>query len=147
MIYFQFGAAVILGLVLLGHPGILERGMPESHSTKIDSTLKNGIWGGPHIIMEVTATGASITYDCAVGVIDQKISLDSTGHFDVRGTHTKQHAGPTRSDETPDRHPARYTGQVEGTNMTLLLELTDTKERVGTFSLKLGEQPELTRCF
>jgi hypothetical protein len=119
----------------------------KSELRQMTTEVPQGVWGGPHIIMEVTTTGASITYDCALGAIDQKITLDSKSRFDVRGTHTRLHPGPTRSDETPDRHPARYTGHVGGKNMTLMLELTDTKEKVGTFSLKLGEQPELTRCF
>ena len=118
----------------------------QSNASQKTGVVKEGVWGGPHILMEVTQSGATITYDCAVGTIDQRIQLDSDGRFDVRGTHTRQNSGPVRSDETPDRHPARYTGRIDGNRMTLVLTLTDTKENVGTFTLTYGEKPELTRC-
>jgi len=118
----------------------------QSNASQKTGVVKEGVWGGPHILMEVTQSGATITYDCAVGTIDQRIQLDSDGRFDARGTHTRQNSGPVRSDETPDRHPARYTGRIDGNRMTLVLTLTDTKENVGTFTLTYGEKPELTRC-
>lgn len=108
--------------------------------------VTKGIWGGNHIIMEVTDLGANIAYDCADGTIDQPMKRDNAGHFDVRGTHTRRRGGPARSDEKPDRHQARYMGRVEGNSMTLTVILTGTKETVGTFSLTFGERPELTRC-
>ena len=97
-------------------------------------------------MMEVTDAGAAMTYDCAHGTIEQRIEFDSEGRFEVQGTHTRERGGPVRSDEAPDRHPARYTGRVAGKIMTLVVTLTDTKETVGTFSLRFGERPELHRC-
>lgn len=119
----------------------------ESGSPKMEITrIAEGVWGGPHIIMEVTADSAVITYDCAVGTIDEPIKIDKDGRFAVRGTLTRQRGGPVRSDETPDRHPARYAGRVESKSMTLVVTLPNTNEAEGTFHLKYGEQPELTRC-
>lgn len=108
--------------------------------------VQNGVWGGPHIIMEVSESGATITYDCAHGTIDQKLLSDREGRFELHGTHVREAQGPVRSDHQPDNHPARYAGRVEGKTMTLTVTLTDTKESAGTFSLTYGEQPELTRC-
>jgi len=96
--------------------------------------------------MLITESGAKITYDCAHGSIDQQITIDSEGRFDVRGIHVREVDGPVRSDQNPDSHPARYTGRVNGKDMTLTVTLTDTRESVGTYSLKQGEKPELARC-
>ena len=108
--------------------------------------VAEGVWGGPHIIMEVTADSAVITCDCAVGTIDEPFKIDKDGRFAVRGTFTRQRRGPVRSDETPNRHPAHYAGRVDGKSMTLVVKLPNTNETVDTFHLKYGEQPELTRC-
>ena len=108
--------------------------------------VKNGVWGGQHILMEITESGAQITYDCALGTVDQPFDVNKDGEFDLKGTHTRQRGGPVRSDESPDRHPARYTGRIEGNTMTLTVTLTDTKEPAGKFLLTYGERSELTRC-
>jgi hypothetical protein len=115
-------------------------------STENGDKVQTGVWGGPHIIMNVTESGAIITYDCAHGTIDQRIVSDHDGRFELQGTHVREAGGPVRSDHQPDSHPARYAGRVEGKTMTLTVTLTDTKESAGTFSLTYGEQPELTRC-
>jgi hypothetical protein len=115
-------------------------------STEKSDTVQSGVWGGEHIIMEVTESGATIRYDCAHGTIDEKIVSDRDGRFELRGTHVREAGGPVRSDHQPDSHPARYAGRVEGKTMTLTVTLTDTKESAGTFSLTYGEQPELTKC-
>ena len=108
--------------------------------------VPEGIWGGPHIIMEVTDESAVITCDCAVGKIDEPIKVDKNGRFNVKGSFTRQRGGPVRSDETPDRHPAHYAGRVNGKSMTLVIKLTNTNETLDTFMLTYGEHPELTRC-
>lgn len=79
-------------------------------------------------------------------MIEQRIELDSDGRFEVEGVHTRERRGPARSGDTPDRHPARYTGRVNGKTMILVVTLTDTNETVGTFSLTFGEPPELHKC-
>jgi hypothetical protein len=108
--------------------------------------VQTGVWGGDHIIIDVTDGGAKIMYDCAEGVIEQPIETDDNGRFDVRGAHIRNHGGPVRSDEKPDRHRARYAGRVNGKTMTLTVTLADTNETIGTFSLTYGERPELKRC-
>jgi hypothetical protein len=119
----------------------------ESSQSKMEiNKIAEGVWGGPHIIMEVTAESAVITYDCAVGTIDEPIKIDKDGRFAVRGSLTRQRGGSVRSDETPDRHPARYAGRVESKSMTLVVTLRNSNEAEGTFYLKHGERPELTRC-
>ncbi|HZT57829.1 MAG TPA: pilin [Pyrinomonadaceae bacterium] len=112
---------------------------------KMDN-VKTGTWGGQHISLEVTAEGAQVEYDCAHGTVDQKFVADAEGRFDLRGTHVREHGGPVRRDETPDSHPARYTGRIKGDTMTLTVTETDTNESVGTFTLAFGQPPRVMKC-
>lgn len=96
--------------------------------------------------MEVEANGAVLTYDCAVGTIDEPIEVGKDGRFSVRGTFTRQRSGSSRSDESPERSEALYSGRVADKSMALVVTLPKMNETVGTFYLKSGEQPELTRC-
>ena len=114
-------------------------------TSTVPDTLE-GAWGGQHIGMVVTATGAEIEYDCASGRITQPLLPDGDGDFVASGEHVNGHGGPIHQDEVPDRHPARYVGRVRGSEMTLRVELTDTARVVGTFELELGGNPNVFKC-
>ena len=43
------------------------------------------VWGGDHIEMEVTKTGARVEFDCAHGTIDAPLRVDSQGAFTLQG--------------------------------------------------------------
>jgi hypothetical protein len=105
-----------------------------------------GSWGGPHISLEITATGARVEYDCAHGTIDGPIIPDRSGQFEAMGTHTAEHGGPVREDEEEAGRPARYRGKVSGKTLTLTVTLADSGEEVGTFTLTRGATPRLTKC-
>jgi len=106
--------------------------------------IPTGTWGGQHINMKVGAKSASIEYDCATGTIRGPMVVDSEGNFTLRGTHRMQRGGPVRADETPNDHPATYTGSIKGNTMTLNLKLSDSD--VETFTLEKGKEGELFRC-
>ncbi|HEX7615626.1 MAG TPA: hypothetical protein VF554_10140 [Thermoanaerobaculia bacterium] len=124
---------VIAGLVLAAPAG----GPPDRVSA--------GIWGGQGIGMEVTGKGATLEYDCAHGTVDEVMLLDSAGHFEVRGTHVREHPGPVHEGETNGR-PALYSGKVNGDTLTLTVRLAGTDETVGTFTLVLGKPARIRRC-
>jgi len=105
-----------------------------------------GSWGGEHIALVVSATGADLEYDCAFGTIDAPIDLRASGSFTATGTHTFEHGGPIREGEPPDTHPAEYRGLIAGTIMTLTVTLTDTTRTVGTFTLRRGRSPTIFKC-
>jgi hypothetical protein len=109
-------------------------------------TVSLGAWGGDHVSLLLTATGGTLEYDCAHGAIDQPFVIDSAGRFQLAGTHTREHGGPIRKDEKPDKHPARYTGAVDGDTMTLVVTLTDSNEVVGTFTLTRGRMARVVKC-
>jgi hypothetical protein len=106
--------------------------------------IPTGVWGGPHINLEVGERSAKIEYDCASGVIDGPLGVDAEGRFSLRGTHAMERGGPVREDEEPRRVPATYTGTIKGDTMTLTLKLSDPDEE--TFTLARGKRGELVKC-
>lgn len=105
-----------------------------------------GVWGGHGINIDVTSRGATVAFDCARGEITGPLTLDGKGRFKLRGTVIREHGGPVRIDESPNRMPALYTGSVKGTAMSLTVVLTDTNETVGTYSPVRGKTGRLVKC-
>jgi len=108
--------------------------------------LKTGTWGGDHIGVEVSDGGATFDYDCAHGSVERVLTLDESGNFEATGFHVKEHFGPVHASDDTKGQPARYVGHVEGDTMTVAVTLTDTKEMVGTFTLKYGKPPRVFKC-
>jgi hypothetical protein len=106
--------------------------------------IARGVWGGQHINIEVGKKSAMIEYDCASGVIDGPLVVDSQGNFKLHGIHRRERGGPVRADEKPAEYPATYTGSIKGDTMTLTLKLKDTDDE--TFTLEKGKQGELFKC-
>ena len=107
--------------------------------------IATGVWGGPHISIKVAANSATIEYDCATGVIDGPLLVDSDGNFKLHGTHRMERGGPVRADEVPAKIPATYTGSIKGNAMTLTLKLADSSDEE-TFTLERGKHGELVKC-
>ena len=108
--------------------------------------LPVGLWGGEHISMEVTERGATVEYDCAHGTIDQRITVDRRGRFNVSGKQVAEHGGPVRQNEQLAGYPVRFAGQVNGKTMKLTVRNSVTKELVGIFTLVYGAEPKLRKC-
>jgi hypothetical protein len=56
----------------------------------------NGAWGGEHIRMEVTDSGADIEFDCARGSISQRLELDDKGTLQDSGYLCRWDTGACR---------------------------------------------------
>jgi len=108
--------------------------------------LPAGVWGGQHVRAEVNEAGAAFEFDCARGSIAQAIVLDSRGKFDLPGKFATEHAGPIMRDEESNDRGVRYSGSVQDQEMTLTITDTNTKEVIGTFTLKLGSEGRLMKC-
>lgn len=121
-------------------------GVACSTPTGPDARVPAGRWGGDHAMLDVTAAGGRIEYDCAHGELAGPLTLDRSGRFDVTGTHTPEHGGPIREDERLVSHPARYEGRVDGGRMTLTVTLRDTGQVLGTFALTQGATGRLIKC-
>lgn len=98
-----------------------------------------------HIGLEVSDSGARVTYDCAHGTIDQPMTLNSTSQFDVTGSFVRERGGPLRKGEAGGE-PVRYTGRIQDDTMTVTVTLTDSKENIGTFTLTYGATPRIRKC-
>ncbi len=115
-------------------------------TTNPTAVIAHGTWGGPHVIMHVTSTGASLEYDCADGVIEEPLRPDAEGRFTATGIHTPGHGGPIRAGEILPSLLARYGGHVAGERMSLLVTLTETGVELGPFELRRGSSGLLVRC-
>ena len=105
-----------------------------------------GPWGGSHVSMHITSAGARLEYDCAEGVIDEPLRPDAEGRFTAIGTHTPGRGGPIREGEILPAFRARYDGQVESEQMSLLVTFTETGVKLGPFQLRRGSPGLLVRC-
>ena len=105
-----------------------------------------GPWGGSHVSMDVTSSGARLEYDCAEGVIEEPLRADGEGSFTATGTHTPGHGGPIRVGEILPSFRARYDGHVKGDQMTLRVTLTEAGAQLGSFELRRGSSGVLVRC-
>jgi hypothetical protein len=113
------------------------------------SALRNetGPWGGEHLELVVSDTGATLQYDCAHGTMSSPPKLDASGRFVVVGTHVLEHGGPIRVGEAEDRHAATYAGQVLGSTMTLTVQVSGISATLGPFTLRRGDAGRVYRCY
>ena len=107
--------------------------------------IATGVWGGQHIQIKVGSNSATIEYDCANGVIEGPLIVDSDGNFKLHGTHHMERGGPVRADAEPRRIPATYTGSVKGNTMTLILKLAGSSDEE-TFTLERGKEGKVVKC-
>jgi len=103
-----------------------------------DARVATGEWGGTNVDLRVSDTASSARFKCgALGEITGPLVLDGSGHFDISGTYDPVLVlgGP---------RPARFTGTVNGTNMTLSVEAEG--QPVGTFQLAFGIAGSFEPC-
>lgn len=103
------------------------------------------VWGGEHVEMEVTKTGATLEFDCATGEITEPLAVDSQGKFRVNGTFTREVPGPTRREGNPVV-AATYSGSIEGETMHLTIVAGPNKEGMGDYVLVRGKAGRVMRC-
>lgn len=111
----------------------------------VERVVTPGGWGGAHIRLAVTEGGATVEYDCAHGSIDERLTLDSEGRFDARGTFVRE-GGSIRVGINRVTRPARYVGRLEGRQLTLTVTLTDTSQTIGAYTLTRGSEGRLRKC-
>ena len=131
--------------VVLATPLLIGATGPQCQPGGRSETI-GGRWGGDHVELVATDTGATLEYDCAHGAIAGRILTDESGRFTATGTHVREHGGPIREGEIPDAHPASYTGDVRGDRMTLTVRETDSGTVLGPFTLMRGVSGRLMKC-
>lgn len=106
----------------------------------------SGQWGGQHVGLNLDESGGRLEYDCAAGTISEPVIPARDGSFAAEGTHTPGTGGPARIDQVPASYPAHYTGEVDGSTMTLTVEVPARELVIGPLDLRRGAAPDLTRC-
>lgn len=167
---------LVIGLILFASAALISAGchpknvaaipnqkleMPAPTNPPINSNQKNkeenmnnsnlqpvseGNWGAAGINFVVEGTDVKIEYDCANGEIKSKLMKNENGDFQADGFHTRESFGPVRLDNLPKPQPARYEGKISGDTMTLVVTLTESKEKVGEFTLEHGKTGRLRKC-
>jgi hypothetical protein len=103
------------------------------------------VWGGDHIEMEVTRTGARLEFDCARGTIDEPLRPDPHGAFKLKGTFTAERGGPTRDDNAPPPK-ATYSGTIYGTAMSLTVVVEGGDARGTSYELIRDRRGDVRKC-
>lgn len=102
-----------------------------------------GTWGGDDAgLIAVVDSGTHVHIGCESGDVSGLILPDASGRFDVAGEFTVG-AFPVGPGVT---HPARFSGRVTGSTMTLQVTLTDTARTFGPVSLTSGRIPIMGPC-
>ena len=115
-------------------------------NARADRPLAAGTWGGDHVEMTVTASGAHLEFDCASADLPKAPVVDDQGKLAADGTYTREHGGALRQDEVPDRHPSRFTGQLKDKTLTFDITLVDSKEAAGQFVVALDAPSRIRKC-
>jgi hypothetical protein len=103
------------------------------------------VWGGDHIEMEVSRTGARIEFDCAHGTIDEPLRADAKGAFKVKGTFTPERSGPTR-DDNPPAPKATYSGTITDAAMTLRIVIEGGDAQGTSYELTRDRRGNVRKC-
>src|SRR5437763_9938175 len=113
--------AILIGIPFLlslfmqgGSCDVNDRYLPTS------STVAAGIWGGNHLVMQVSSDEITLDFDCAQGRIAAPLKLRNE-HFDVVGTYTREAQGPTRNGG-PGAVDVKYSGSVQDGKMDITVE-------------------------
>jgi hypothetical protein len=127
--------------------GFMPAGMAgaSSPSTVQSADESANVWGGEHVRMELTRTGANLAFDCAMGTIDQPLALSSDRTFRATGTYTRERGGPVTKDGN-QAVAATYIGAIKGDSMHLEIMLVSSKETVGTYDLARGSFGHVVKC-
>lgn len=125
---------------------LINQSSPNPSPTPKSRALPPGLWGGLHISLEVTVSGATVNYDCAHGEITQEIVPGDDGKFEVKGRFVRERPGPTREGDDGSGAAATYRGSIDGETMTLTVTLSASDEPVGTFTLTRGRAGRIRKC-
>ena len=136
--------SLLFSLAAQGEAG--QRKRKRLSANKRTQTLQIGVWGGQHVRMEVTRDGAQLDFDCAHASINQPLKLDRSGRFDARGLYAQEHGGPVRADESQEGQPARFRGRLKGKTLTLTIVTDGSRETIGPYTLRFGQEPRVVKC-
>jgi hypothetical protein len=131
---------ILMGMALAGV--LVMNAFPQSGAADAsDST-----WGGEHIEMVMTASGAQVEFDCATGAIAEPVPLDSKTDFKLKGTLTREHGGPVRDNESSRAAAATYSGSIKEGTMHLTVTVSGKDGYQESYVLQRGHAGQLVKC-
>jgi hypothetical protein len=107
--------------------------------------VPEGRWGGEHVVLEVTADGATVEFDCGHGALTGPLALDEHGRFEVEGYFVRE-GGPVLVDEVEHRRRAVYFGTRDGEVLRLSIRFPDDGSTTEPFTTTLGGRGLLRKC-
>ncbi len=109
-----------------------------------DRRVSEGKWGGQHVRMDVSGSGAEFEFDCAHGRMTGPLTLQN-GRFATTGTFVRER-GPVRLDDAEQGQRVYFKGEVQGSRMTLIFSLSEDFSEAETFTLRHGAEAKLFKC-
>ena len=109
-----------------------------------DRRVPEGKWGGQHVRLEVSGSGAEFEFDCAHGRMTAPLTLRN-GRFAVTGTFVRER-GRVRLDDSDEGQRVYFKGEVQGSRMTLIFSLAEDFSEAETFTLTHGAEARLFKC-
>lgn len=115
-------------------------------SGPMPDAVPSGAWGGRHLALAITESGATVEFDCAHGTIGSALHLDAEGRLSVEGVYVQEHGGPIREGEPENAHPAVYSGRLDDDRLTITITLTDDGTTIGPFTVTRNGDARLYKC-
>jgi hypothetical protein len=135
-----------IGLACVGQKNVSRPVQPRPASPARE-VVANGVWGGEHIRIDVSDSGADIEFDCARGIISQPLALDAQGRFKFQGTYKPETPAPASADggSANSGVTATYTGVLTGSSLRIEVSI-EGQDTPRTFDLVQGDQGHLAKC-
>jgi hypothetical protein len=111
-----------------------------------------GVWGGPHVGIDIQGGLADVQFDCASATIDDPLYPAPDGSFSAKGAYRTGSVGPIKVGQFFKSQDAAFSGRIvkgatpNGTRIMTLNVALEDGTALGPFTLSEGAVPQLTRC-
>jgi hypothetical protein len=131
--------------VLLSQLGALRYKMKYAGTTP-GTALPEGMYGGRHLAISVSATGMSIEFDCAHARFEGPITVVN-GQFEAPGTFVRESGVQMDPELRQEGQPAVINGTVKGTTLTITITVAgDRANQIGPLSATKDQTPVIRKC-
>ncbi len=140
-------AILLMSMIALPAKSCGKEKMSEKVNTEAaqkDRRVPEGKWGGQHVRLEVSGSGAEFEFDCAHGRMTGPLTVQN-GRFTTTGTFVRE-KGPVRMEDSEQGQRVYFKGEVQGSRMTLIFSLTEDFSEAETFTLTRGAEARLFKC-
>lgn len=109
-----------------------------------DRRVPEGKWGGQHVRLQVSGSGAEFEFDCAHGRMTGPLTVQN-GRFATTGNFVRE-GGPVRREDSEQGQRVYFKGELQGSRMTLIFSLAEDFSEAETFTLTHGAEARLFKC-